>query len=174
MAAYERVRRVVEGTPGDPYRGEHIFMERCASCHTLFFKGGNIGPNLTAYQRDDLGTMLTSILDSSAEIREGYATYVVRTKDGRVLSGFQVDSDAAVVVLRGSDGQDVRLPRDQIAKMKPAGASLMPEGLLNALNDEQVRHLFAYLRIPRRSPGELGRFRRIPEVPTNAAARLMY
>ena len=148
VAAIQRMQRIIAQVPGDPYKGEPIFMERCASCHTLFFKGGNIGPNLTSYQRDDLGTMLTSILEPSAEIREGFATFVVRTKDRRVLSGFQVDNDAAVVVLRGSDGQDVRVPRDEIALMKPAAASLMPEGLLEGLNDQQIRDLFAYLRIP--------------------------
>jgi hypothetical protein len=30
--------------------------------------------------------------------------------------------------------------------MKAAGLSLMPEGLLDPLNDQQVRDLFAYLR----------------------------
>ena len=33
---------------GDPYQGERVYMERCASCHKLFFKGGNVGPELTA------------------------------------------------------------------------------------------------------------------------------
>jgi putative heme-binding domain-containing protein len=148
LAALRRIQQVVEQSPGDPYAGETIFMERCATCHTLFFKGGDIGPNLTSYQRDDLGTMLTSILDPSAEVREGYATYLARTTDGRTLSGFLVENDAAVVVLRGSDGQDVRLPRAAIKQMKAAGGSLMPEGLLDGLDDRQVRDLFAYLRIP--------------------------
>jgi len=30
--------------------------------------------------------------------------------------------------------------------MKAAGVSLMPEGLLDTFNDQQVRDLFAYLR----------------------------
>lgn len=148
LAALRRIQQVVEQSPGDPYAGETIFMERCSACHTLFFKGGDIGPNLTSYQRDDLGTMLTSILDPSAEVREGYATYLARTTDGRTLSGFLVENDAAVVVLRGSDGQDVRVPREAIKQMKAAGGSLMPEGLLNGLSDQQLRDLFAYLRIP--------------------------
>jgi HEAT repeat protein len=42
----ERVRRVVEAAPGDPYKGEQIFMQRCAVCHTLFYKGGHVGQNL--------------------------------------------------------------------------------------------------------------------------------
>jgi putative heme-binding domain-containing protein len=147
-AAMERIQRTLKAASGNPYAGEPIFMARCAACHQLFHKGGSIGPNLTAYQRDDLNTMLPSILDPSAEIREGYANYLVQTKDGRALNGFLSDQDANVVVLRGFDGQDVSVPRADIREMKPAGTSLMPGGLLDGLGEQQLRDLFAYLRIP--------------------------
>lgn len=146
--AIDRVRRIIDAAPGDPYKGEPIFMQRCASCHTLFFKGGQIGPNLTPYQREDLGTMLPSILDPNVELREGFESHLLRTKDGRVLGGFLVENDAAVVVIRGTDGQDVRVPRDRVDRLKPTGTSLMPEGLLDGLDDQQLRDFFAYLRIP--------------------------
>jgi len=113
MADIARVRKIIESGIGDPYKGEATFMQRCATCHTLFFKGGKIGPNLTSYQRDDLGTMLISIIDPSAEIREGYQNFILRTKDKRVLSGFLSDNDAEIVALRGLDGQDVRVPRKE-------------------------------------------------------------
>lgn len=132
---------------GNPYRGESIFAERCAACHKLFFKGGEIGPDLTSYQRDDLGTMLTSILDPSAEIREGYQYVSVAMADGRALSGFLTDDDSRVVTLRGLSGEDVRLVRRDIESIQPVGRSLMPEGLLEGLSDEELRDLFAYLRI---------------------------
>jgi putative heme-binding domain-containing protein len=144
----ERVRRVVDAAPGDPYKGEAIFTARCAACHTLFFKGGHVGPNLTTYQREDLGSMLPSIIDPSLEVREGFETYVLRTKDGRTLSGYLVEKDPAVVVIRGTDGQDVRVSADRIAKMKPTGTSLMPESILDGLDDTQLRDFFAFLRIP--------------------------
>ena len=38
------------------------------------------------------------------------------------------------------------LPRDQIAEMAPLGRSVMPEGLLDGLGDQELRDLFAYLR----------------------------
>jgi putative heme-binding domain-containing protein len=136
----------VAGAPGNPYRGEPLFMERCGGCHTLFFKGGQIGPDLTSYQRDDLGTMLVSIVDPNAEIREGFENHVVTTRDGRTLGGFLADQDAQVIVLRGYDGADLTLPRSEVESMVPAGRSLMPEGLLEELADQEIRDLFAYLR----------------------------
>jgi putative heme-binding domain-containing protein len=143
-----RVRAIVDGSAGDPYKGEATFMARCAACHTLFHKGGHIGPNLTAYQRDDLGTMLISIIDPSAEIREGFQTVLIKTKDGRALSGFLADNDPQMVTLRGLDGQDVRLPRSEITDLHVEPTSLMPDGLLEGLSDRELRDFFAYLRIP--------------------------
>ncbi len=141
------VETALSRAPGNPYAGEATFMQRCASCHKLFFKGGNIGPELTSYQRDNLGTMLISIVNPNAEIREGYQFINVQTTDGRSLSGFQVDRDKQVTVLRGLDGQDVTIHAEQIKEVQPVGRSLMPEGLLNDLSEQQLRDFFAYLRI---------------------------
>lgn len=141
------VEEALKKAPGSPYAGEAIYDQRCASCHKLFFKGGNIGPELTSYQRDNLGTMLISIINPNAEIREGFQFITVKTKDGRTLGGFQVDRDNQVTVLRGLDGQDLTLSADEIESVEPMGRSLMPEGLLEGLDEQQWRDLFAYLRI---------------------------
>ncbi|MSU34439.1 MAG: c-type cytochrome [Pedosphaera sp.] len=142
----EQIRHIIVSQPGDPYKGESQFNARCASCHTLFYKGGRIGPDLTSYQRDDLGTLLISIIDPNAEIREGFENHIITTQDGRTLSGFLADQDANVVVLRGFDGADISLRRADIVTLNPAGGSLMPEFLLDGMTDAEIRNLFAYLR----------------------------
>lgn len=141
------IRKILAARPGNPYEGESIFTVRCAGCHKLFFKGGEVGPDLTRYQRDDLGTMLVSILEPNAEIREGYENIVVTTKDKRILGGFLSDEDKNSLTVRGFDGTDVTIPRNQVDTLKPAGRSLMPDGLLNGLDNTELRNLFAYLRI---------------------------
>jgi putative membrane-bound dehydrogenase-like protein len=140
------VEAILKRAPGNPYAGEAHFNQRCAACHKLFFKGGNVGPDLTAYQRDNLGTLLLSILNPSAEVREGYTYVEIETLDGRNLGGFLTDRDAQVTVLRGLDGQDVTLRAADIRSIEPTGRSLMPEGLLDDLKEDQLRDLFAYLR----------------------------
>lgn len=137
---------LAEGT-GDPYAGEQLFMKQCAACHKLFHKGGNVGPDLTPYQRGNLETLLTSVVNPSAEIREGYETTLLRTADGRILSGFVTDQDTQMITIRVSSGEDVRVRRDDIDEMMPAGRSLMPDGLLREMTDQQLRDFFAYLRI---------------------------
>ena len=142
----QRLSGVVHGGTGNPYAGQALFNSTCASCHTLFTRGGKVGPDLTAYQRGDLDTMLLHIVNPSAEIREGYENFQIETKDERSLNGFLVERDAKVVVIRGADGQNISVEQKDIAEMKAAGMSLMPEGLLDPLSEQQVRDLFAYLR----------------------------
>ncbi|HQZ67064.1 MAG TPA: hypothetical protein PLY87_18360, partial [Planctomycetaceae bacterium] len=56
------------------------------------------------------------------------------------------DKDSQVVILRGVDGQNVILRKDDIEEMRVIPQSVMPEGSLKLLNDQQIRDLFAYLR----------------------------
>lgn len=141
-----RLESVLRNGSGNPYPGKKLYMQACARCHKLFSLGGEIGPDLTAFKRDDLTNMLLHIVNPSAEIREGFETLLVTTKDGRMLTGFVVDKDNRVLVLRGVDGQTVTIRQEQVEEILPQRRSLMPEGLLKDLSDQQVRDLFAYLR----------------------------
>jgi len=147
IAKIADVEAKLKAGTGNPYAGEPLFQEKCASCHKLFFKGGRIGPELTAYQRDNLGTMLISIVHPNAEIREGFQYFSVTTNDGRSLSGFLVERDAQILVLRGLEGEDITVRQADVRLLTPMGRSLMPEGLLDGMTDQQLRDLFAYLRI---------------------------
>jgi putative heme-binding domain-containing protein len=145
-AQLKQFEGTIAAAVGNPYSGRKLFADNCGKCHTLFNQGGKIGPDLTAYKRDDLRGILMHVLQPSLEIREGFETFLVQTDDGRQLSGFIADQDSGVVVLRGVDGKNVVVPRDTIEDMRAAPVSLMPEGLLKDLSAEQVRDLFAYVR----------------------------
>ncbi|MBI1902296.1 MAG: HEAT repeat domain-containing protein [Planctomycetia bacterium] len=142
----ERLRSVILSGKGSPYDGRKVFRETCAKCHKLFGEGGQIGPELTAYKRDDIQNVLLNVVNPSVEVREGFETWQVLTGDGRQAIGFLVDKDNQVVVLRGADGQNVSLPQSDIDEMAQQRKSIMPERLLNTLSEQQVRDLFAYLR----------------------------
>ncbi|MBI4623283.1 MAG: c-type cytochrome, partial [Verrucomicrobia bacterium] len=142
----KRLSTAIGSGTGDPYAGRTLFQDSCAACHTFFGKGGQVGPELTAYKRDDVNNLLLGIVNPSAEIREGYEYNLIETKDKRSLNGFLIEKNDQFVVLRGLDGQNVTLDRKNILKIEAAGLSLMPEGLLDAMSDQQARDLFAYLR----------------------------
>ena len=142
-----RIRSILAAGTGNPYAGEDAYSRRCGSCHKLFHKGGDSGPDLTPYQRGDLGTMLIGIVDPDAEIREGFEYVTLVTKEGRTLSGFLTDQGPQVVVLRGISGEDIRVERRQVESIEPMGRSFMPARLLEGLTDQELRDFFAYLRI---------------------------
>ena len=145
-AEVERLQKLLSGTVGNPYRGKQLYLKNCGKCHQLFTDGGKIGPNLTPFKRDDLRGILMNVVNPSLEIREGFENYVVFTLDGRTLNGFIEEQDSRVVVLKGADGQRLIIPRDDIDEMQAIRTSIMPEKLLDPLDDQQLRDLFAYLR----------------------------
>ncbi len=132
---------------GNVYAGRTHFQQRCAACHRLFNVGGEIGPDLTAFKRDDVASLALAIVSPNAEIREGYEPFVLTKKDGTVHSGFVATQDAKRVVLRDMAGLTVSVERTDLASLKGLGTSLMPAGLLAGLSDGDLRDLFAYLRL---------------------------
>ncbi|MCS7045147.1 MAG: c-type cytochrome [Gemmataceae bacterium] len=146
QAEINRLLQIVGTGRGDPLPGKKLFTAKCAACHTLHAQGGAVGPDLTSYQRDDAANLMLHIVNPNAEIREGFETHVIVTESGRTLHGIIVEKDPRVVVVRTADGQRVVVPKDEIESQRIAGTSLMPEGLLQGLSDQDVRDLFAYLR----------------------------
>ena len=69
----------------------------------------------------------------------------METRDGGSLSGFLVEQDNRIIVLR-VDKRNVTRPREDLVELKPAGLSLMPEGLLESFDPHPPRDLFAGLR----------------------------
>ncbi|MEI8366951.1 MAG: PVC-type heme-binding CxxCH protein [Planctomycetia bacterium] len=145
-ADLERIRGVLGEGSGSPILGRTVFRTTCASCHTLFGEGGQIGPDLTSHDRGDPRALLVHVVNPSATLREGYETTVIVTAEGRMLSGFVVGDDPGLVLLRTPDGRTVSVPRDSIDDLHRSPVSIMPAGLLRPLDDQQVRDLFAYLR----------------------------
>ncbi len=79
-----KISRVIESTYGDPYRGKKLYTESCGRCHKLFGTGGDLGPDLTGYQRDQLQTLTMNIVAPDLEIREGFQAFAVLTSDDEV------------------------------------------------------------------------------------------
>jgi len=143
----DRIDGILESGFGSPKNGKAMFTQQCAKCHKLFGEGGDVGPDLTSFNRNDLHTMLLSVVHPSAEIREGYNSYLVTTTDGRTLTGTLAEQDPQTVTLRSPEGQSVSTRRKEIDEMTVTKQSIMPEGLLKSYSDQQLRDLFAYLRM---------------------------
>ncbi|MDG2128012.1 MAG: c-type cytochrome [Fuerstiella sp.] len=146
QAEVSRLSALLNSASGNPKKGKPLFMKNCGKCHRLFAEGGHIGPDLTSFKRDNQERILANVVNPNLEIREGFENHIVLTADGRVLNGFLADQDSQVVVLRGVDGQNNILRRDEIEEMIVSKVSIMPEGSLKKLSEREIRDLFAYLR----------------------------
>ncbi|HQR42373.1 MAG TPA: c-type cytochrome, partial [Gemmatales bacterium] len=146
-ARINSVLHMLNQRAGDPTKGLALFTQHCASCHQLFGSGGKIGPDLTTADRQR-NFLATHIVDPNLMIRPEYAAQTIITTDGRTLTGLLIDQNANTLTLVDAQTNRTVLNRTQIDIMQPAKQSLMPEKLLDPLDDDQIRHLFAYLQLP--------------------------
>ncbi len=139
--------RLIREAAGDPLKGREIYHGRasCGKCHRLYGNGGDVGPDLTPYHRHDLRGMLLALVHPSAEVREGFENYTVVTLDGQVLGGLKLRQDERLLMLKDAEAQVHTVPMEEVDELLPARNSLMPEGLLDGLDDQELRDLFAFL-----------------------------
>ncbi len=128
----------------DMQQGREIFQRTCAVCHTLFGKGGKIGPELPGGYAD-LEYLLQNLLDPSAVIGKDYQQTFVTTRDGQLHAGIVTGENAGAITLK-TLGDSATIPRTEIVSKEVSPMSMMPEGLLNALSEPEVRSLSLYLR----------------------------
>jgi putative heme-binding domain-containing protein len=133
--------------PGDAPRGRVVFNQICAQCHHLFDTGGEVGPDITGANRGDLDYLLQNILFPNAVIPNEYRATTVETKEGRTLTGVLKARDASSLRLQTAN-ELVTVTAAETAGVEQADLSMMPEGLLAPLQDQQIRDLLYYLGRP--------------------------
>ena len=144
---------VEDGLAGrDLARGHNLFHAiGCASCHYFAGEGGNHGPDLTSLgNKFAAAEVLEAILLPDKVISDQYSASVVTRKDGSTLLGraARTTHDGAEVwqvVTASADGEVVFVPVDAVASVEPSPRSPMPNGLLDALNPDELRDLVAFL-----------------------------
>ncbi|MBC8356853.1 MAG: c-type cytochrome [Planctomycetes bacterium] len=151
IARYKRTMNSDYLAAGDASAGRGVFAKTCAKCHTLFGEGGNVGPDLTGSGRQKLDYVLSNLIDPSAIIDPKYRLTNIFTADGRILSGFIVHQDDSDLVLRTQEAE-VRLAMKDIDEFNTSNKSMMPEGMLRAFTNDQIRDLVVYLASPQQIP----------------------
>ena len=151
IANYKRLLTDAEFARANPSRGRALFERTCSACHMLYGAGGNLGPDLTGSNRANLDYILSQIVNPSEVMNEAYQLVTVTTRDGRTLSGNAAAEDAQQLTLR-LVGQDTIIAKADILSREKSPISLMPEGLLKALSNDEVRDLLAYLRTTSQVP----------------------
>ena len=126
-------------------RGRVVYQKLCGACHLMYGEGGIIGPDLTGSNRADLNYLLLNAIDPSGDIADAYKMVTITTKNGQVLVGTVTEEDNNKVVL-SMIGQKNTVAKRDIAKRDVSEFSMMPEGQLQSLEDQEVLDLIKYLQ----------------------------
>jgi putative heme-binding domain-containing protein len=121
----------------------------CATCHRFGGDGGSIGPDLTgAGNRYSIRDLVENITEPSKVISDQYGSHLLEKTDGSLVVGRIISEESgrvnvmtnpfAPALLTTLDSKEVRSRKDH-------NVSMMPPGLINTLNEEELRDLLAYL-----------------------------
>jgi putative heme-binding domain-containing protein len=129
----------------NPVAGKKVFQRSCGICHQLYGEGTQIGPDLTGSNRANIDYFLINVLFPNEDVSPAFKLVTLTLSDGRNLTGNIINEDNKVVTFR-QVGQTLRIDKAEIAKREVSEASMMPPGILDTLQRQDVRDLVAYLQ----------------------------
>jgi putative heme-binding domain-containing protein len=143
---------------GDENRGRVVFNRVCGACHKLYDEGGEIGPELTGSNRQNVDYILRMVINPNEVVSDVYRLVVITTRDGRTYSGNVVSESERQLTLRTVGLDEVIINKSDIQTREDTESSLMPPRLFETLEDEEVIDLVKYLQTNEQVPlpGERG------------------
>jgi putative heme-binding domain-containing protein len=137
-------------SPRNFARGKELYTATaCASCHQMAGEGGGIGPDLTGSgSRYTLADLLENIVEPSKVISDQYGSETITKKDGSTIIGrIGGETKETLSVMTNPFAPDslIEIPMKDIASREQLPISMMPPGLINTLNPDELSDLVAYL-----------------------------
>jgi putative membrane-bound dehydrogenase-like protein len=141
----KQMKEALKKQKGSATAGWKVFEAKCQTCHSIYGKGNDVGPELTGAGRETLDAILANVLDPNLVIGDGYFQRVVKTRDGRILTGLLHQETDKQVILKREGGVLETIAKDDIAKMTQQPISLMPEGLEKSMTEKEFADLVEFL-----------------------------
>jgi putative heme-binding domain-containing protein len=122
----------------------------CAACHRFGGDGGSIGPDLTGSgNRYTIRDLAENIVEPSKVISDQYGSEEIIHKDGNLTIGRVVGEENGKLMVMASPltpNELTGVPVSAVKERKPWNVSMMPPGLINSLNEEELKDLIAYIQ----------------------------
>jgi putative heme-binding domain-containing protein len=150
----ETFRAFARKNKGDVEHGRKLFLDTkglaCVKCHSVGGQGGQVGPDLAGiglrYKREDL---MTSVLEPSKVIAQGYETIGIETKKGVTLTGVFKGESGEAVNLTDAEGKPHRVLKKDIEERIFSPVSTMPNGLSDGMTLQDFADILAFLEARR-------------------------
>ena len=129
----------------------------CVQCHRTSkdaprVDGGltlPVGPDIdetVKKHKRDAKALLQEMLEPSKNIDEKYRQMIFELDDGTSRTGVVVAEDATTVtIMTGTPAKEQKIAKKSIDSRRASPVSIMPSGLLNTLDKEQILDLLAYV-----------------------------
>ena len=137
-------------TGRDFAQGKAMFTATaCLVCHRFNDEGSGIGPDISgAGNRYSVRDMLENIIEPSKVISDQYGAEILEMIEGDPIIGRVVGEEKSRYLVMTNPFAPDEVSRPEISKVKsrkPYNVSMMPPGLINALNPEELKDLMAYM-----------------------------
>ena len=150
----ETFRAFGRKTVGDAEHGKKLFNDlkglACIQCHSVGGEGGKVGPDLAGialkYKREDL---MTSVLEPSKVIAQGYETIVITTNKGQTITGVFKGETADAINVMDKDGKALVILKKDIDERAFSPLSTMPNGLNEGMSLQDFADVIAFLEARR-------------------------
>ncbi|MDP1564621.1 MAG: HEAT repeat domain-containing protein, partial [Pirellulaceae bacterium] len=144
----DEIQKQLNLLTGDSHRGQLIYQQaNCANCHVFHGQGqAGIGPDLQGLaQRFSQREIVESVIHPSLVISDRYRSEMIELEDGRVLTGIVTQLAGGKVAAVDSQANRTEFSKIDIVEIRKSPVSIMPSGLLDNLDAQQVVDLMTYL-----------------------------
>ena len=130
--------------------GKQLFtVSTCAACHKVDGKGSTIGPDLAQLDaKIQPLDILKSVLLPSDKIENKYQTYQFILVSGKTVTGMIVNETEKTYELLSNPltpDKLVTILKEEIDERFQSSKSIMPDGLLSKLKEEEILDLIAFI-----------------------------
>ena len=150
----ETFRAFARKNSGDAERGQKLFNDvkglACIKCHSVAGEGGKVGPDLAGialkYKREEL---MTSVLEPSKVIAQGYETIIIMTNRGQTITGVFKGETADAINVMDKDGKALVVLKKDVDERKFSPISTMPNGLNEGMTLQDFADVISFLEARR-------------------------
>ncbi len=162
MGLVNAIHSKIKNGPGYARPGMKLYEENCGKCHVHLGVGRKVGPEMTGLNRKDTWDFVTNVVDPSKSVLPEYTgtTFTIIGEDDglgaseQTITGFILRESDSEITLIDSAGTEMVVSRDKVKSMEPMALSVMPEGMVSNMTDQELRDLFAFIQADSLPPAE--------------------
>ncbi len=124
----------------------HPKVGTCSKCHRIDGRGADVGPDLSGIGRTDRRHILESILLPSNTVAPHYQGWHIETSNGKTRTGMLLHTQLDEYTYLDPQGNRFMVKTNDVVELRSVANSIMPDGLVDRLTDQEIRDLLAYLQ----------------------------